>query len=142
MSHETIIYGCILAPAIRSHVHAHLLENINIINNLPLEDVYPPLTRNMFHIISNLQDKAQFDSQLIKIGASIKEFEGTDWEEWLTKFQNLLRKLFWSSVHLQVITELGGSFEYKWSATSESVSNMFATPPQPITAWQLSKLEK
>jgi hypothetical protein len=49
------------------------------------------------------------------------------WETWLSKFEALLRTLYWNGAHVYLHTECWGSFHYRWVPSSDIEPN---APPQ------------
>src|SRR5215213_1533219 len=138
MGHTSIVYGHIVGETWRSEDH-HKLQRLNkkIIDALPADDeTFPWINRNMFLVPDPDKDKMYRD-QVIVFGASYKSVEH-DWEEWLIKFEAILRQLFWSSVTIYLETELVGNHKYEWVFDINQPDNWTTDNPQPTRLWTFS----
>lgn len=109
MSVVSTVHGCIFA-----YVKMDLEQNRRVIQSLPAEDFYPPLTRNMFRVTAT--DPAQpglYKYQTIPFGASFKHFP-EHWDIWLRKFERLLRQLAWDRAELRLRIE-NDVHDYTWT---------------------------
>jgi hypothetical protein len=127
MGHLTIVHGYIHAWEDFSE------ENAAVIATLPEEDSWPYLTRDLFVVP---QQKHSYIGQIISFGAAYNGVEG-EWEEWLTKFERLLRSLYWDEAHVYLQTELWGSYHYVWeiSVPPEAAEEGI---PSPLQHWTFS----
>ena len=135
MGHISTVYGCIIGERWRSEDY-HRLQRLNkqIIDTLPdNEDVFPWLTRNMFMVPDPDKDKMYCD-QVIVVGASYKSVEH-EWEEWLQKFEGLLKRLYWSSATIHLETELVGNYRYEWVFDINQANHWTDDNPQPTSLW-------
>jgi hypothetical protein len=125
MGHFTIVHGYINAN------EAFFEENTAVIAALPEEDSWPHLTRDLFVVP---QKKHSYDGQIISFGTMYNGVE-TEWEQWLTKFERLLRSLYWDDAHVYLQTELWGSYHYVWKIIypSEGTEEGFQLPLQQWT---------
>ena len=104
MGHFTIVHG---------YIHAwedFFEENAEIIARLPEEDTWPWLTRDLFVVP---QRTHSYSRQIISFGTMYDGVEG-EWEAWLTKFERLLRRMYWDDAHVYLKTELWGDYHYVW----------------------------
>jgi hypothetical protein len=76
-------------------------ENGERIAALPAQDTKPELTRDMFAVP---WIEHSYLSQLIPFGLVYKNVEIV-WEAWLTKFEALLRTMYWDEAHAYLHTE-------------------------------------
>lgn len=134
MSHHTIIYGRISGATWqpKDYYRLHRL-NSEIIEALPENDLtFPPINRSMFSI-PNAQ--GIFRDQVITFGASYKTLE-YEWHEWIVKFENILRQLYWYDVELHAEFEVMGDFKYIWLIEAKSMAKFWAGEiPLPTTEW-------
>jgi hypothetical protein len=137
MAHETLIFGFIRGPVLAWENSFPLLErNAQEIGRLSEEDDYPFLARGMF-TIPNLENwSVVFRSPVIHFGSSIKGIEFGDIPEWLSKFEDLLSRLYWSKAEVHFITDVMGSHRYSWEAESSIFEQYHTGNPQPTTKWQ------
>lgn len=106
--------------------------NLHAISTLPEDDAWPFLSRAMFSS-STHSIQTTYKSQIIHFGASFKQIEW-DWEEWLTKFEALLRKMYWDEIHLHLLAEwLNFSpIHYIWKDEGQATS---PDHPHPVARW-------
>lgn len=124
MGQRSIIYGCIVGPFIPNKLAG---LNREVLNSLPEEDEWPFLTRNMFSIVEGYT----YDNQIIRVGTSLKAVE-YEWNEWLAKFEGLLRRLCWTNAYLHLVTVMGGPYAYHWEAQDYTEA---VTASRPIARW-------
>ena len=138
MGHISIVYGHIIGELWRKDDY-HKLQRLNkkTIDNLPgHDDSFPWITRNMFLVPDPDKDKMYRD-QVIVFGASYKSVE-YEWEEWLIKFEAILKQLYWSVATIHLETELVGNFTYQWVFDMDQQDNWISDLPQPTTIWKFS----
>lgn len=135
MGHISIVYGHIIGEAWRSEDY-HKLQRLNkkIIDALPSDDeTFPWITRKMFLVPDPDKDKMYRD-QVIVFGASYKSVEH-EWDEWLDKFEAILKQLYWSGATIHLDTELVGTHKYEWVFDSNQSDNWMSDNPQPTNMW-------
>lgn len=136
MGHISIIYGNIIGPSWKTTDH-HKLQRLNktVIENLLVTDEgFPWLTQHMF-LAPDPDKDPMYREQVIVFGASYKSVE-YEWEQWLDKFEAILRQLYWSSATVQLETELVGNHTYQWLADINQPGNWTADDPHPTTLWE------
>ena len=109
MGHPTEVFGYILG------IDEFARENGERIAALPEEDSGPSLTRDMFAVP---RIEHSYLGHLIPFGLVYKNVE-IFWEAWLTKFEALLRTMYWDEAHVYLHTDCWGSFHYKWVPTDD-----------------------
>lgn len=135
MGHITIVYGKIVGATWKTDDY-HKLQRLNkrIIASLPSSDnTFPWITQNMF-LVPDPDNSQMYREQVIVFGASYKSLE-YEWEEWLDKFENILKQLFWTSATIHLDSELVGKHTYEWTIDISQPDNWFLDTPQPITQW-------
>ena len=55
----------------------------------------------------------EYWGRTIHLGASLKSVE-YDWDEWRFKFENLLKKLYWTEAQVHYKTESLSLFSFEW----------------------------
>ena len=112
-------------------------QNLQAICALSEEDTWPFLSRSMFSSSTN-SIQTTYKSQIIHFGASFKEIEWV-WEEWLTKFEALLRSMYWDEVHLHLVSEAfnASSFHYVWKDEGEEKA-IYPDHADPVACWTFS----
>ncbi|WP_114779436.1 hypothetical protein [Botryobacter ruber] len=71
----------------------------------------------MFAITHNIKESSlsyDYMGRLIHFGANFKSIEH-EWEEWKTKFENLLTQLYWLEADVHFKTEYAGIQPFSWS---------------------------
>ena len=92
-------------------------RNWAAIQRLPEEDRWPFLTRGMFSRSPEVQADGPlvttYRGRVLFFGGSFSSLHD-DIDEWLAKFEALLRQLSWEHASVQVITEWVGHYHYHW----------------------------
>ena len=83
--------------------------NSNAANALPTGDHWPPLSKEMFAICENKNNKAhevdlEYSGRIIHFGANLKSIE-QDWEHWKSKFETFLSTLYFLEARVHFKTE-------------------------------------
>ena len=138
MSHEAILYGRIIGATRRPGADYFALHERNraTLNRLPRKDDWPWLVRGMFALPAG-HPQGTFRRQVIHFGASIKDdpCHRDIWDEWLGKFESLLRQLYWWSTVVHLSTEFEPDRVFEWRPTEAAMVGLYAEPPQPIGEW-------
>jgi hypothetical protein len=135
MGHEVVIFGSI-EGADPERLRA---LNLAALGSLPAEDEWPWLIRGMFALPAEWP-QGTYRSQVIHFGASLKD-EPEDrscWDRWLSKFEALLRRLYWWTATLHLVTEFEPERVFRWRPDAGAVDRMISDPPQPVEEWQRS----
>lgn len=106
---------------------------------LPREDEYPLLTRGMFAHSPKATSwdphlTPTYQGHVLYFGGSFSSLY-LDWQEWRTKFESLLRRMYWHHAVVVVVSEAAGTHLYKWEATSTAIEQFWLDPPLPVTEW-------
>ncbi|MGK0308809.1 MAG: hypothetical protein ACI8RP_001775 [Urechidicola sp.] len=133
MAHNTKIYGYINGAAWNSEDYYKLHRlNSEIINLVPnVDNNFPFINRSMFSIPD---EQGVFRQQIITFGASYKTLE-YEWDLWLDKFENILKKLYWWDAKIFVDFEVMGQYVYEWEIDLNKRENWWKDKPEPITEW-------
>lgn len=119
MDQETIVYGII--KDVPSNDHAFLtrsrLANCEAILSLEEFDSFPYLTSGMFSIPSEELEQGTYQTQVIHFAASYQAVE-YHWEQWMAKFEALLKRMYWVSATVHLETELSGKHTFIWESPS------------------------
>jgi hypothetical protein len=119
MDQETIVYGIIKDVASTDHrfqVKSRLI-NCDALLELNEEDTFPYLTSSMFSIPEEDLEHGTYQTQVIHFAASYQAVE-YHWEQWMTKFETLLKKMYWVSATVHLETELSGKHTFFWESPS------------------------
>ena len=129
MAGQSIILGYIVEPdgadrIIESHNRAKIFA-------LGRLDEFPPLNSTFF---APTGEAESYGAKLLYFAGSFKEVE-RDWEQWLGKFEGLLKTMVWQRVYLSLETPFFGRFEYRWEAAPEIAATFGAEVPRRVTDW-------
>ena len=98
-----------------SEVHGYITclnefeeANRQAIQEIPADDVLPQITGDMFATPHHI-----YSEQLIIFGQAYNGVERY-WDQWLEKFETILRKLYWYEAHVYLRTEQWGEYHYSW----------------------------
>jgi hypothetical protein len=139
MSHEAILYGRIIGATGRQGTAGYFdmhERNRAALNRLPRKDDWPWLVRGMFALPAG-RPQGTFRRQVIHFGASIKDdpCNRAFWDEWLGKFEVLLRQLYWWSAVVHLSTDFEPDRVFEWRPTEAAMAKLYAERPQPTGEW-------
>jgi hypothetical protein len=119
-----LIYGSIFSyVGGQSHPDyaRRISETLWALELLPVEDDYPPLTRNMFSLTaSRYAVPGLYQKLVIHFGLTVKNIE-EEWDTWLDKFESVLEIIEWreARAHLEFEYAPDGlaekRFDYRWA---------------------------
>jgi len=117
MDQESIVYGVIKNV---SYVDENLALQRRRVNRAALLDLAtaeecPFLSRDIFSMPSVERTDTDYQTNIIHFGASYKAVE-YEWEHWVSKFEGLLKQMYWSSAVVHLETELSGHHTFIWEA--------------------------
>lgn len=117
MDQESIVYGVIrdVPSSDLSFLIKARLINANVIMDIPDDDDFPYLSSYMFSLPPADPELGTYHTQVIHFAASYKAVE-YEWELWMQKFEQLLRKMVWVSATVHLETELSGNHVFSWEA--------------------------
>lgn len=84
---------------------------------LPSADGWPFLCREMFSVPGADVFSGTFQTQVIHFGMSYRAVE-YEWEQWVKKFESLLRNMYWANAVVHLETELAGHHTFIWESDS------------------------
>ena len=123
MGKITTVRGCIfcyLGNASAPGFSERGAKNLRVLDQLPAQDKYPQLSRNMFAVTSSSYDVTPFYKlQLIHFAASMKYLDEA-WEVWLTKLEALFAQLDFERAEVRLELEWPPKdstqtvFDYAW----------------------------
>lgn len=117
MDQETIVYGIIKDVASNDpafQVRSRLV-NCDALLDLNEVDTFPYLTSSMFSIPEEDLEHGTYQTQVIHFAASYQAVE-YHWEQWMAKFEALLKKMYWVSATVHLETELSGKHTFNWES--------------------------
>ena len=139
MSHETLIYGCIVGSTYMPAEYRTLqIRNLEVIEQLPLEfDGYPGICRAMFSAPPQEAMRGGWESQVIHFGGSFKDIDSgySELATWIEKFERLLATLYWLEAVIHLKTELMGELKFDYEP-AEDISELYVSgTPTPTNKW-------
>jgi hypothetical protein len=140
MSELTTIHGAIHGAFVgNENWHEIYRLNSEAIDELPVEDEWPPLERDFFKVPEmDATRPGYYRVQMIHFGCAFNHF-ADDWSTWLQKFEGLIAKMFWSKVRLHLEVEIRGKYDYLWDIVSkEQFQRYYEIPPRPPSEWEFS----
>lgn len=118
MDQESVVYGCIKGSSSLSP--AELFEQVTVnkkaIMSLPKFDEWPSLTQDMFSVPRFNMSGNYGQTNVIHFGLAYQRVE-YEWSQWMKKFENLLKSMYWQSVVVHLETELTGVHNFIWEST-------------------------
>ena len=114
---ESIVYGCIkhLPFGSLEERRARCLHNRRVVRELPRADAWPFLCREMFAVPGDDLMSGTFQTQVIHFGMSYRAVE-YEWDQWVRKFEELLKQMYWVNAVVHLETELAGHHTFQWEA--------------------------
>jgi hypothetical protein len=116
---ESIVYGVIRDIPAGGELEAYRRRRTNwsAIQELPssLDDDWPFLSREMFSMPGPDVYSGTYHTQLIHFAASYNSVE-YEWERWISRFEAMLRSMYWLSATVHLETELSGKHTFSWES--------------------------
>jgi len=116
---ESIVYGVIRGIPAGGELEAYRRRRTNwaAIQELPsnLDDDWPFLSREMFSMPGPDVYSGTYHTQLIHFAASYNSIE-YEWERWISRFEAMLRSMYWLSATVHLETELSGKHTFSWES--------------------------
>lgn len=137
MGHEVAIYGWIEGACGDAEKYGVLQElNAGVLSRLPESDSWPWLVRGIFALPAPWP-QGTYRSQAIHFGMTLKDEPcSNDWrDDWLGKFEAVLRQLHWYSATAHILREIDVSETYAWTPTPGAIAMLAADPPGPTADW-------
>jgi hypothetical protein len=137
MGHVNTIAGFIHEGVYR-HVPADVIRarNDGAIARLPKEDVWPPLTRDLFFVPATDAYPPPYRGRAIAVAWSSNQ--GLDsFEAWRTKLEALFREMIWHHALVTVTTEWWGDYMMRWEADGRDAGDVSPVARWTTTAWDL-----
>ena len=79
-----------------------------------------------------------YRQRLVHFAATMKQID-SEVDEWIAKFERLLRMLYWERAYLRIETAYLGVHEWTWRVPHEWISNLSEGRLFPITEWERTK---
>ena len=136
MGHVSTILGYVREPMLRGEPRM-LVESHNRAKlfGLPKTDIWPPLSRTLF---STTLEQETYQDPLIYFAGTFN-FGVDDWDEWIKKFEVLLKSLVWIEAKVFLETDFENNHAYIWKASQNSIKEIFQDVPKPVSDWDFSK---
>jgi hypothetical protein len=95
-----------------------LLSEVSAADSVVSEQ-YQLLTQDMFSFSRVQMNGDHACVNIIHFAMSYNGIE-YEWSEWMNRFENLLRSMYWESVVVHLETELSGLHTFKWESVNAS----------------------
>lgn len=118
LDEESIVYGYIkdtLYPSAGKDAELHRDNNRNVLMSLPSIEDWPLLSREMFSMPVPTTDLYQMQTDVMHFGSSYKAVEH-EWDQWIARFEEILKGMYWVSATVHLETELNGRHTFTWEA--------------------------
>ncbi len=110
------MYGCIkdtLYSSDGSENESHRAINRQVLMDLPSVEDWPLLSREMFSMPVLGAELSQLQTDVMHFGSSYKAVE-YEWEQWIEKFELMLKRMYWVSATVHLETEFNGRHTFTW----------------------------
>ncbi|MGK0440448.1 MAG: hypothetical protein ACJA0N_000237 [Pseudohongiellaceae bacterium] len=121
MDQESVVYGCIKDTVYSDDSEQFLLHrenNLQVMGALPSIEGWPLINREMFSMPAVASDLDDTNTNVVHFGTSYKAIE-YEWEDWIGKFEVMLKKMYWVSATVHLDTELNGLHTFTWESEEE-----------------------
>lgn len=121
MQEESVVYGCIKDTVYSDEsgqFHLHRTTNQQVMQQLPSIEDWPLLSREMFSMPELAADLEGSNTNVVHFGTSYKAVEH-EWEQWIGKFEAMLKQMYWVSATVHLDTELNGRHTFIWESEDE-----------------------
>lgn len=117
LEQESIVYGVIRDVASEGGDFLQRSRRVNSEAILSLGDFddFPHLTTSMFAIPVEELEQGTYQTQVIHFAASYQAVEYY-WEQWLAKFEALLKRMYWVTATVHLETRLSGNHTFQWDS--------------------------
>ena len=146
MSDESILIGYVQETYSPTRGEAWFRQaNDAALAALPEEDAGPALARPMFSVTGHTGMQGSFRGRsLIHFGGNFNSI-GEDLEEWLAKFEALLRRLYWYRAEVLTLSGYTGPpVRVRYTASPDALARFHSNDPRPPQTWgiEVSELER
>ncbi len=121
MDQESVVYGCIKDTVYSDQseqFNVHRKINLQVMNELPSIEDWGLLNREMFSMPQVASDLDDANTNVVHFGSSYKAVEH-EWEQWIGKFESMLKRMYWVSATVHLETELNGRHTFVWESEEE-----------------------
>ncbi len=140
MGASTIITGYIEPPfyAKKEMDEAVFRKNRATIKRQPSRDVWPPMHEEFFSFSSEDYSHGSEDGRIVFFGGKFVNLELKK-EEWLEKFESVLKEMVWLSAVAYLQSETSGLEILKWAPTESQALALVSEPLAEIAQWNFSR---
>lgn len=120
MEQEAVVYGCIKTPSssASNEQYRHRMTNRRAILALPtMNQSWGFLSQDIFKLPPSATQLYPYHTDVIHFGASYQAIE-SQWKQWVTEFESLLKQMYWSSVAVHLNTEFSGTHDFTWETST------------------------
>ena len=121
MDQESVVYGCIKDTFFygeEREIELHRDTNRVVMQELPSAEDWPLISREMFAMPAPAIALDDSQTDVVHFGSSYKAVEH-EWEQWLGKFEQMLKRMYWVSATVHLETELNGRHTFTWESEGD-----------------------
>lgn len=113
--------------------------NDAVLAALPADDEWPPLCRSLFSTTGHDERHGSFrNRRLIHFAGHFNDF-GNGINEWLTKYEGLLRQLFWLNSEVFMLhTWSACPMCVQYAVSAEEIEQYTSPAPRPPQIWEVN----
>jgi hypothetical protein len=109
-------------------------HNEGVLNDLPPSDAFPPLCAPMFAWPAADNSDIAYRNRIIHFAACMKNADFC-LREWLDKFEELLRAMYWESAYVRIEATYVGVHEFRWEVAKAWMNDVCNGKVGPISDW-------
>lgn len=116
MEYESLVYGYIRDIRVDPYSEEGInrrLANRQVLLALPGAETGAVLYREMFGVPAEFPPAESYQSGVVHFGATYLGVE-YEWEHWIARFEELLRRMYWFQSTVYLETELLGKHTFSW----------------------------
>jgi hypothetical protein len=116
MTQESVVYGCIKDMVFTTDMEETRRRrqvNRRVLLALPSVEDWPLLSREMFVMPSETLVVDDLHTDVVPFGSSYRGIE-YEWEQWLSRFEAILRRMYWVAATVHLETEFNGTHTFVW----------------------------
>lgn len=95
----------------------HRQNNREVMMKLPSIEEWPLLAREMFAMPVRLAGEDHVQTDIVHFGSSYKAVE-YEWQQWLSAFEDILKRMYWVSAVVHLETAFNGRHTFVWESDS------------------------
>lgn len=140
MSDANLLIGYVAEPLQKFQPNPDFFRASNnaALARLPADDSWPPLCRSLFAVTGDDALHGSYKHQRLIHFAGRFNHLINHFDEWLDKFDRLLKLLYWLEAEISITPEWGGPpFMLQYRVSPETIANYMSNAPRPPQEWEL-----